>query len=398
LPEKTTPEPPNPAPLHLIDAADLDDRDPPPREFVVAGLYPRKTAVLKTGDGGVGKSMLALQAAVCIRYGVPFLGRETVAGTALIYSCEDDQDELHRRLQRIQRSMGRVRNPPGRILLAPRVGTVNALIAFDARTGVAEPTDAFRALEAAATANGADFIVVDTTAQTFPGNENDRAAVTAYVNMMAGLAMRTNSCVLLLAHPPKATGAEYSGSTTWTGTVRARCFLRLDNSDGIRRYFFKLSKANYAPEFEVELVRDDDGVMWLAEKLPPTMADKINAYADLAKYKTTFLSALDILTRQGRAVSHSNRAPNYAPKVIIHADLGLGCSIKHLTAGMEALFKDEVIVAGAVVGKGSDRKPVYGIARKMPKNPPEQDTTEAEQDEAADPNVIDLNNFRSPTS
>jgi len=356
-------EPPKQEPLALIDAGDLDGLEPPPREWVVRSFLPRKVAVLLTGEGGVGKSMLALQLGECIRRGVPFLGRETIAGTTLIFSCEDDGEELHRRLHRIHKTVGTPRNPPGRLLFAPRVGTINALAVFDARTGLAEPTDAFRALEACAVEHRADLVVIDTTSQTFPGNENDRAAVTVYVNMMAGLAVQTNACVLLLAHPPK-TGAEYSGSTSWTGTVRARCFLRSHDDEGTRRYFLKLAKANYSPEFEDELVRDDNGVMWLADKVPPSMADKINAYAQLAGHKRVFMSALDALTRQGRAISHANRASNYAPKVMLAAGLADGCTIKQLETAMEALFREEVIVAGAVVAKGKDRKPVCGIARK----------------------------------
>ncbi len=354
--------------LALIDAVELISIKPPAREFVVKGIIARKTVTLLTGDGGVGKSSLALQLAECIRRGEPFLGKETVAGTTLLYSCEDDGEELHRRLHGVQRSMGAAPAVvPGRLQLAPRVGNNNALVQFNAGTGLAEPTDAFRALEATAKETRVDLLVIDTTAQTFPGNENDRASVTAYVNLLAGLALRTNAGVLLLAHPPKMQGSEYSGSTGWDGTVRARLFLRRDNTNGSPRYFLKLAKANYAAQFEVELVRDDDGVMWLVEEAPPSMADKINAHQDLARFKTIFLSALDTLTHQGRAISHSNRAPNFAPRAIIRAELGLDCSVKHLSAAMEALFKDGTIIAGAVVGKGPDRKPVYGITRSAPK-------------------------------
>ena len=249
-------------------------------------------------------------------------------------------------------------------------------------------------LEAAAVANRADLISIDTVAQTFPGSENDRAQVTAFVNQCAGLALRTNGCVLLLAHPPK-NEAEYSGSTGWDGTVRPRLLLRSENEDGVRRYFLKLAKANYSAQFEDELIRDDNGVLYLADKAPPSMADKISAYQDLAAYKTAFLSGLDHLTRQGRAVSHSNRAPNFAPKAIINAGLGQECSVKQLTAAMEALFKDGVITANAVVGKKPNRVPITGIARTIPiasRSEPDQpsDAEPKGPNDAADGPVIHL--------
>ncbi|WP_159709821.1 AAA family ATPase [Geminicoccus flavidas] len=388
---------PQPEPLELIDASTLDGVEPPRREFVVEGLLPRRAAVLLAGDGGVGKSFLALQLAECLRHGEPFLGRGTTAGTTLVYSCEDEAEELHRRLHRLQRSLGLPSTLAKRILLAPRVGTLNALVEFDNRTGVAKPTAAFDALKTAAIENKVDLIVVDTVAQTFPGNENERAAVTVFLNLMAGLALGTNSCVLLLAHPPK-NGAEFSGSTSWNGTVRARVFLQTKDEDGARRFFLRLSKANYAPEFEEELIRDDNGVMWLADKAPASMADKISAYQELAQYKTIFLSALDILTRQGRAISHSNRAPNFAPKAIIAAELGLGCSVRQLTTAMEALFKDGVITANAVVGKKPNRVPITGIARTIPladqPNTDRRDDDEpAEEGGSAEGSVIDLNRY-----
>ncbi|HEX2528480.1 MAG TPA: AAA family ATPase [Geminicoccus sp.] len=388
-------EPPKPELLSLIDAADLDGLDPPPREWLVDGFLATKTVALFTGKGGAGKSRLALQLGEMVRRGHPFLGMKTQPCTVLIYSCEDDGDELHRRRAQMQRSLGIHIQPPGRLLFAPRVGASNALMALDARTGISSMTPAFATLRATAIETGARLVIIDTVAQTFPGSENDRAQVTAYVNLLAGLALELNGCVLLLAHPPK-NEAEYSGSTGWDGTVRARILLHEKDDDGLTRRYLKLAKSNYSPKFEHEIIVDDYGVSHLAEHPPTSMAEKIGAYQDLARYKTIFLSALDILTRQGRAVSHSSRAPNFAPKVIIRADLGLGCSVKQLAAAMEALFKSGIIVAGAVVGKGSDRKAIYGIARAVPKGPADQDTAEAERDEVADSKVVDLNSFRPP--
>ncbi|WP_159716142.1 AAA family ATPase [Geminicoccus flavidas] len=349
--------------LELVDSTELDSKEPTNREFIVEGTLPRRVVVMLAGDGGVGKSMLALQMGEAIRRGEPFLGRETTAGSVLVFSCEDDADELHRRLHRIRSSLGPAHNPPGRLLLAPRVGLTNALVTFDAR-GLPEQTEAFRALERATLNHRVSLVIVDTVAQVFAGSENDRSQVTAFVNALAGLAMRANACILLLAHPPKADGVEYSGSTAWPGTVRARLFLRRQvGDDGITRYFLKLGKANYAPEFEDELVRDTHGVMWSAERLPPSLANKIDAYADLADAKRVFLAALDAMTRQGRALSHAPRAQNYAPKAIAAAGLDQGQGRVRLARAMEALFADGLIKAGCVVGKGTDRKPIYGIAR-----------------------------------
>ena len=55
---------------------------------VVTGLY---------GDGGVGKTLLALQLQASMALGRKWLGVEVEQGKSLGVYCEDDKDELHRR-------------------------------------------------------------------------------------------------------------------------------------------------------------------------------------------------------------------------------------------------------------------------------------------------------------
>ncbi|HEX2525853.1 MAG TPA: AAA family ATPase [Geminicoccus sp.] len=378
-------EPPKPDLLALIDADDLDGLDPPPREWLVEGFLAAKTVALFTGKGGVGKSRLALQLGETIRRGHPFLGMKTHACTVLVYSCEDDGEELHRRRAQMQRSLGTHAQPPGRLLFAPRVGASNALMALDTGTGIATMTQSFATLRATAIETAARLVIIDTVAQTFPGSENDRAQVTAYVNLLAGLALDLNGCVLLLAHPPK-NEAEYSGSTGWDGTVRARILLHEKDDDGLTRRYLKLAKANYAPKFEHEIVVDDYGVSHLAEHPPETMAEKIGAYQELAKHKKVFLAVLDRLTEQNRAVSHSKFAPNYAPKAMAASGLAEGSTLKNLEKAMEALFADGVIRANAEVGRKANRGVITGIARVVK---PEDTGSEDKPEDAG----IDLNDY-----
>ena len=378
-------EPPKPEvpKLHLIDAADLEGIVPPKREFIVEGMLAARTVALLAGRGSIGKSLLSLQLGECVRRGIPFLGRQTTPTTTIIFSCEDDQDEMHRRLFRMRQSLGSAIDTPGRILLAPRLGEPNSLISFDTRTGLAQPTEAFMALEAAVIEHGARLIVIDTSAQTFPGNENDRAQATAFVNMLARLALKNAGCVLLLAHPPK-NGAEWSGSTGWDGAVRARLFLDAKDDEGTRRYFLKISKANYAPESEEEVVRDSEsGLMFQADDVPPSLAEKIDQYANAAFDRSAFLTALDAMTAQGRALSHNNRAGNYAPKVILAAGLGAGCSLQQLERAMNDLFKEGRIIANAIIGRKNNRMPLKGLARAG--------APEAPQNESQDDAFVDLN-------
>jgi len=359
--------------LDLIDAADLSGIVPPKREWIVQDLLPKRTVVLLAGPGGSGKSRLVMQLGEALRRAEPFLGMATTPCTTLLYSCEDDADELHRRHARIEDGLGYAKDPPGRLLFAPRVGADNALVTFDLKTGLTSRTESFNILRATALAVGAKVVIIDTLAQCFAGNENDRIQVTSFVNVLAGLAQEIDGVVILLAHPPK-NGAQFSGSTAWDGSVRARCLLEFKEVDGAPRRYFSLVKANYAKTFEHEVVVDDYGVTHLVDQVPPSMADKIDAYAALAKAKAVFLAALDRLTGQGLAISASRHARNYAPKAVIHANLHQGVGEKLLAEAMHALLNDGVIAANMIIGKKANRSALRGIGRvAQPVEEDEQD-------------------------
>ena len=72
----------------------------PEREWVVQDRVPLRNVTLLSGEGGVGKSFLLAPR----RGGV--LGRDWLSalptpGPAIVVCCEDDVDELHRRLDLI---------------------------------------------------------------------------------------------------------------------------------------------------------------------------------------------------------------------------------------------------------------------------------------------------------
>jgi hypothetical protein len=90
-----------PVAIEIIDPSTLEGRPVPPREWHVADLIPHKTVTLKSGDGGVGKSLLAMQLCVSTALNKPWIGREVAPGRGVYLSAEDDMDEVHRRLSDI---------------------------------------------------------------------------------------------------------------------------------------------------------------------------------------------------------------------------------------------------------------------------------------------------------
>ena len=351
-------------PLDVVDVETLEGKEPSKRDFIIDQMIPTGTVTLLAGKAGIGKSILALQAAECLRRGVPFLGLTTRPCTSLIYSCEDDVDELHRRHARLRKGLGPASECLGKLMLVSRVGADNALAVHDGRNGKMMPTASFRALRQTALATGAKLIVIDTVAQTFAGSENDRGQVTAFVNMLTALAQEIDGAILLLSHPPKNEG-EYSGSTGWDATVRARLVLYEIKKGSQTRRFLKLAKANYARQFEMEICADSCGLWHLAgaRRVGPAGEDELRT---LKKGKAVFLAALDELTEQGRPLSDSLKATNYAPKMIVQAGLHQDREVEDLGKAMEALFAAGEIRANGVFGKRPNRAVIKGIVRIIP--------------------------------
>jgi archaellum biogenesis ATPase FlaH len=84
----------------------LGTEEPDPMEWRVADFVPEDHLTMLIGDGGTGKSILALHLALCICTGRPFLGMGTRKGRVLYIDHELDREEQLRRVHRIARAMG----------------------------------------------------------------------------------------------------------------------------------------------------------------------------------------------------------------------------------------------------------------------------------------------------
>ncbi len=94
------------APVSLGELA-----EPPPRVDLVEGLLPEGYITVLYGDGGMGKSYLALAIATCVALEKRFLGRGVKPTGVLYLDWEVDQNEAARRAFQIARGMGLERPP-----------------------------------------------------------------------------------------------------------------------------------------------------------------------------------------------------------------------------------------------------------------------------------------------
>lgn len=307
---------PNVRRSRFFTAAALEGRRVPPRHWLVPDLIPGRTVTLLTGDGGTGKSLIALQLAAACALGGPWLGRKVAPGPALFISAEDDEDELHRRLGDVVAAEGAGFADLDQLALRSLAGEDALLTTLDARTGQQRATDLFREIDAYMADLAPALLVLDTLADLFPGNENDRAQARHFIGLLRGLAIRHDCAVVLLAHPSLsglASGSGTGGSTAWSNSVRSRLYFSRIVQDGYEadtaKRVLTTKKANYG-EIGGELV-----VTWQGGVFVPEAAEtSLDRMADAAAAERVFLKLLRQFNNQGRRVNHAS-GPNYAPKV-----------------------------------------------------------------------------------
>lgn len=328
--------------LALVNAASLDKKPVPPREWLVEGLIPMRQVTLIYGDGAAGKTLIELQLSVAVATGTDWLGKLPKDGSVLVLSAEDDIDETHRRLADIVAGREFGMADLGGLTIAPLAGE-DALLAVSGRGDVLSTTALFAEVVAAVRDVRPIMLAVDTLADTFGGDEINRAQARQFIGMLRGLAIKFDMAVVVLAHPSisgMSSGAGTSGNTAWSNSARRRLYLepvKASNGeiqdDTLRRLTVK--KANYAPAGTEIIMRWERGRFVLASSdWKPSLTN--------VEIDSLFLNLLEQFTREGRnVVASPGRA--YAPlEFSNHAD-GKGISKNAFKKAMDRLLKAEKI-------------------------------------------------------
>jgi RecA-family ATPase len=206
------------------------------REWLVEGLIPHRVVTLYSGDGGTGKTPTALQLIVAIAPRLQWFGKDVGAGPCLLYTAEDEADELHRRFAATVAKTGHELADLDGVRVIPMAG-LDATLA-SSRQGQLNWTRQFHKLKAEIQQFKPRLVVIDPAADVFGGNEIDRAEVREFVQKLAGVALDHDCAVVLLSHPSLTglnSGTGTSGSTAWSNSVRSRLYLQAAKDDPDRR-------------------------------------------------------------------------------------------------------------------------------------------------------------------
>ena len=202
--------------------------------WLIEKWLPRSCVTMLTGDGGVGKSRLALQLAWALSGDGQWLGEagqmpsggadygmgfEPLGPSKIVYATwEDSPEQIRGRLYWLEQS-DKVGN--GQNFKIADMRARGHLWAATQHNAVPGLTPAGVALRAAAEQHDASLLVIDTLGVANGASEIDRAQVGAFFADWAAWADENDCTVLLIAHPPKTPGVVYSGSTGMLGGVRA---------------------------------------------------------------------------------------------------------------------------------------------------------------------------------
>lgn len=371
--------------MPLLDPASWQDLPVPEREWALDGWIPARQATYLTGPGSAGKSLLTQQLCTCIALGLPFMGVETRQAVALYLTCEDDEDELHRRQKAICEGLGvPMAALTGKLFLVSLAGQTETELAtfghaierdeYGNTSPIMRTTSQWDALSGTVKALGAGFVGLDNVAHLFAGNENVRHEVASFVNLLNRLAIQIDGSVLFIGHPNKA-GDSFSGSTAWENQVRSRLFLETPKDgdgtvlDSDARVLSR-QKSNYARNGERLEFRWLQWAFVRAEDLPADMAREIALNAQAAAENAAFMRCLAAATERKRAVSH-NPGSNYAPKVFAAMPEGKSVNERGYRAALERLLHLGQIALDQPLWRGPNRVMKQGIkAAEICTDPP----------------------------
>ena len=319
---------------------------------VVTGLY---------GDGGVGKSLVTQQLQTGVELGSAWLGLPVEKAASLGVYCEDDEEELRRRQSDINKNYCTDYEALASAHWMPRLGEDNILMTF-ARSGAGELTRFYRHVLEAALDLDVRLVAIDTAADTFGGNENDRNQVRQFVQRGLGqIALKIRGGVVCCAHPSRsglASGEGDSGSTGWSNAFRCRAYLSRPKIDGkddepdTDERIITRRKANYASIGDRIKLRWQNGVLVPQDFMPSRFRREA---------EDVFLALLDANYALNREpLSGNNHAGRYAPRVFAKLPAADRDSYTepHFKRAMEALFKSGKIISVDYGRPADERKKI----------------------------------------
>lgn len=330
------------ADLQFLRVSDLAGKQPLERDWLITDWIPGNQVTLLYGDGGTGKSQIAMQLCLSVASGANWLGLPAKEGRSIYLTAEDDEDELHRRFVDIARGMSSDLSKYNNCHYISLAGE-DALFALQDRgSQTLLPTPLFEEFCKYISRTKPKVAVVDTLADINPADENQRIAARQFIQLLRRPAIEHGCAIVVLAHPSLTglnSGSGTSGSTGWSNSVRSRLYFAREsgeNADPNVR-ILELKKSNYSQIGTTVNVRWKDGVF-----VHDSGGTQLDHAALNKKAERVFLKLLDAYTEQGRYVN-ANSGSNYAPAQFASDPEAEGITKPKFRTVMQSLFHRGVI-------------------------------------------------------
>lgn len=304
---------------YTVDAADWLAMPDPPERPIVEGLIEECEAIAIVGSAKAGKSFIALQLALCIAAGIPFLGHEVHQRRVLIANLEVSEGQYKRRLRRMAETL--------QVDLAALHGQLTIQNLKKSGTN-------WETLRADADSVEADVVMVDPFYQIFEGEETDELAVQDAIQRMRRL-QAADKTLITVFHSPKGINGERNAIDMISGSSRLARYpesimLLLNHAEANDLRVLTTVLRNHPPTDDVTLRLD-----WGAFTAEPTIAPYIETAASRKKHAEA--AAKDAAREMPR--------PNAKSAEEKAADLRIAISGVLYRAGDTLLTRREILAA-----------------------------------------------------
>lgn len=335
--EDTDEPAPDVMPFETFDASKWEGVAIKPRRWIAFNRIPQGEPGIMSGDGGTGKTKLALQLAVALAAGKrDWVGSVVDAeGPVIVYSAEEKLEEMHRRTHDVIDYHGlsfRKLNGGLHFICDEKDAVLGAVD----RRNIVQPTMSLLRLERTVAAIRPALVIVENAADVYAGSEIDRANVTRFMRVLLGsLTAACGSTIMLIQHPSVSglnDGTGRSGSTAWNNSGRWRNNFTKITADGEQQRQLEIVKNNYGPDGEKIRLRWHRGVF-----IPDAPGSSLERTAAQRDVDELFLRLLEQRSAQGRPVT-PNKAPGFAPKEFAAMPGANGCTAAAFANAMERLL------------------------------------------------------------
>lgn len=276
------------------------NKPPPLRRWLLKDLVVLGKVGAVIAPGGSSKSQWMLQLGVSVATGIALADHWEVGetGGVLVFFAEDDDDEIHRRLHRIQSHLTMAGHGKAlatleeRLFIFSTIGTDTLLTKKGVTGEVSATATVDRIAALAAQIPDLRLIVIDPGSRFRGGEENSNEDATRFVEALEKLAQKTGATVMLAHHANKnsaSTGDVSQGASRGASAL----------TDGLR-WQMNLNRPTDAQANTFNLPKDALG-SYVAATVTKTNYSAIPAPVLLERGQDGFLSAVNATQARNNA-------------------------------------------------------------------------------------------------